>query len=178
MTEDEFDAKSATIVLDYAATASPRIWHQMAMDWNWDSGLYFFRWLLNNPATDRATALMMYWMAGPRWYKQVADHAAAQAAADLFISLDKFDFLESLEQKYCAGFFATNQFAYDPAHDHDGYDWTQEYTDTTAVREIPALLFQKLPGETVEKPWNFIEGLPKVITQQLDALYEQFEEEE
>lgn len=172
---EEFEALCDAIVLEYAATTTPRIWHQMAMDWNWDSGLYFFQWLLNNPATDRATALMVYWMGGPRWYKQAANHTEAKA---LHISLKSFDFIEELEAKYLAGYFTNSQFAYDPAHDHDGYDWTKEYADTVAVREIPPIMFQKLAGEMVEKPKGFVEGLPEPLATRIDALTDAFLDEE
>ncbi|WP_046246846.1 DUF4274 domain-containing protein [Hymenobacter terrenus] len=177
LTEEEFEAKCDALVLEYAASASPRIWHQMVMDWNWDSGLYFFEWLLNNPSTDRATALMMYWMGGPRWFKQVADRAAAQASRSVFISLKSFDFSEALEQRYCAGYFTNSQFSFDPAHDSNGYDWTREYADKPAVREIPPLLFQKLSGEIVEPPVGFTEGLPEPLYQQLEALRDEYYDE-
>lgn len=175
--EEEFEALCDATVLKYAAAAPPRVWHQMVMEWNWDSGLYFFRWLINNPATDRATALMIYWMGGPRIYKQVPDREAAQAAKDLYISLKSFDFIEKLEQKYCAGFFTNSQFAYDPAHDHSGFDWTKEYADKTVVREIPPLMFQKLSGEIVESPVGFTEGMPEPLTEQIDKLLEEYYDE-
>ena len=175
---EEFEALCDATVLEYAASATPRIWHQMVMDWNWDSGLYFFQWLLNNPATDRATALMLYWMGGPRWFKQVANRTEAHATKDPYISLKFFDFSEELEAKYAAGYFTNSHFAYDPAHDHDGYDWTKEYADKVAVRAIPAIMFEKLSGETVEKPIGFVEGMPEPLATRIDAMIDAFFDEE
>ena len=83
-------------------------------------------------------------MTAPRWRKQFASRE--EAARKEPWGLNDFDFVEELEQKYLAGFWTSNAIAAHPARDQDGYDWTGDYADKIAVREIPSLMFQKLEG--------------------------------
>jgi hypothetical protein len=39
--------------------------------------------------------------------------------------------------------------------------------DKAIVREIPAMMFEKLQGKKVERPDNFIDGLPKMYYQKI-----------
>src|SRR5712691_6236599 len=47
--------------------ATPDEWHQVAWNWNWDSGVEALQWIIRQPMCDRGTALLVYWMGGPRY---------------------------------------------------------------------------------------------------------------
>jgi hypothetical protein len=52
-------------ILDFAKNSTKEVQHQMAMEWNWDNYMEFIEWLINNPESDKATILMIYWKSGP-----------------------------------------------------------------------------------------------------------------
>ena len=54
-------------------------------------------------------------------------------------------------------------------------DWTSEYSNQKTVREIPAIMFEKLAGEKVEYPDNFIEGLPEMYYQKISDFIDECE---
>ena len=168
--EEDFEDIEDRLILEYAATASPKLLHQMAMEWNWDSPSPFLNWLADNPQTDKATALMLYWMSGPRYFKQYENAEAAQAG--MGYKSAGFDFSENLESKYLAGFYRNNQFSFDPTvEDHAGTTWTNEYADLKTVRNIPAIMFEKVEGQAVESPTAFVEGMPPDLYEQWETLY-------
>lgn len=173
ISQEEYDRLSDAIVLDYVKDAIPVVWHQMAMDWNYDNDNTFFNWLIDNPATDRATALMVYWMSAPRFSKQYLDRNDVLAKESWYIN--DFDFLERLESKLMSNFFANTNFAYNPKEDHTGTDWTAKYLDLKTVREIPIQLFQSLEGQIVPEPTDFIEGFPQDVIDQFDVLHDKYD---
>ena len=73
ISDEKFEEIVNDIVLDYVKTANPEIWHQMAMEWNWDCSSAFLNWLVDNPKTDKATALMIYWKSAPKYWKKFKD---------------------------------------------------------------------------------------------------------
>lgn len=171
--EEDFDEIEDRLILEYVETASPKLLHQMAMEWNWDSSAPFLNWLANNPQTDKATALMLYWMSGPRYHKQYENAEAAQAGIGYKSS--GFDFSENLESKYLNGFFSNAQFSFDPnVKDHAGTTWTNEYADLKTVRNIPAIMFEKVDGKAVEPPADFIEGMPPDLYEKWETLYNEY----
>jgi hypothetical protein len=176
VSQEEWDRMENEIVIDYAKNATPVLLHQMAMDWNYDNSNAFFNWLIDNPETDKATALMIYWMSGPRWSKKFADREEVSKTTSWY--LEDFDFIERLEEKILTGFFKNSNFAYDPANEHTGTDWTQEYLDEKVVREIPTELYKPLEGLIVPEATNLMEGYPPDVCTQLDALYERYEIDE
>lgn len=173
ISQEEFDKLTDQILIDYVSNATPILWHQMAMDWNYDNSNTFFNWLINNPDTDKATALMIYWMSAPRWSKKFANREDVLKTTSWYI--DDFDFIQKLEDKLLNGFFRNSNFAYNPADEHTGTNWTKEYLDETTVREIPLVLFDPLEGLIVPEPANFIEGFPPDILDQWDALSDKYE---
>lgn len=71
ITDQQFEGIAKKMVLEYAMSAPNRVLHQMAAQWN--GAHEFLEWLVNRPETDKATAVMIYWMSGPRWWKQFSD---------------------------------------------------------------------------------------------------------
>ena len=156
---------------EFLSTASPKEIHQSVITSNWDENKYLLNWIKNNPNIDKATALVAYWMSGPNFLKQYETRKDAEKD----FSLEDFDFIEEIEQKYLDGFWKNSRFEYDPTNDlygcsdddDCGYDWTKEYIDGTIVREIPSVMYKKLEGEKLEYPDNFEEGLPKAYMQKI-----------
>lgn len=176
MTEEELEKATNDIIINYLESSSPLEWHKTAMDWNWDNDLTVLWWIINNPKTDKATALMIYWMSAPRWGKQYANRQEIAENASWY--LNHFDFIEDLESKYTSGFYTNQNYAYNPAKDFNGTDWTNEYTDKPQLREISAELLVELKGEEIKYPDNYIEGVPENIFNEISELIDQYDEDE
>lgn len=158
-------------IIKYAEKQTPKILHQMAMEWNETSA--FLNWLIDNPKTEKATALMIYWMSGPRFFKQFRDR---ETAKEVIGSTTGFDFTENLENKYLSGFYKNNKFSFDPnTADYSGVIWAEQYLDKNIVSAIPAAMFEKMQGEAVEEPQGFIEGMPPELNDIQDELYEKYD---
>lgn len=173
ISQEQYDHLSNQILLNYVRDATPVVWHQMAMDWNYDNENIFFNWLIENKETDRATALMIYWMSAPRFSKQYNNREEVLEKESWYI--DDFDFIERLESKLMNGFFINSNFAYNPKDEHTGTDWTSEYLDLKTVRDIPTQLFEPLEGLIVSEANNFIEGFPPDVLEQFNALDNKYE---
>jgi len=165
-TEEKIENFVNSVWEEFLSAASPKEIHQSVIDSNWDGNNYLLNWIKNNPNCDKATALLAYWMSGPRWQKQFKDREDV-IAKDFAYQLESFDFVEEMEQKYLAGFWKNNQIECDPSNDCEGHDWTREYLDIKTVREIPAMMFVKLEGEAVKRPDNFVEGLPEIYDRKI-----------
>lgn len=176
ISEEAFDEILDELVISYAKQADARELHQMAMEWNWDDDKPFLHWLIENPDTDRGTILMIYWKYGPRYWKQFKDREHVLAEDEY---VESFDIIQNIEQKYTSGFYKTGRFAFDPnKKDYDGTVWSEEYSDKPAVSEIPAVMLQKVDGETVEPPEDFEEGIPPALIEQMEETYEQYDIDE
>ena len=81
------------VLLKLVSNLSPKIWHQMVMEWNWDSYTSFLNWLIENPKTDKATILMIYWKSTPRYNEDI-------------------DFIEKIEKQYLNGFYKQSNFLF------------------------------------------------------------------
>ncbi|MBN9336516.1 MAG: DUF4274 domain-containing protein [Chryseobacterium sp.] len=171
ITHEKFQQLFDEIVIRFAEKQTTKIWHQMAMEWNETS--VFLNWLADNPKTDKATALMMYWKSAPRYHKQFNDREDVLKKQSRAVA--GFDFVEKIEKNYLNGFYETQNFEFNPKNDEQGYDWTSEYQDKPKVREIPEMMFEQLIGEQVKEPENFIEGMPPELYDLQDELYERYD---
>ncbi|TDQ09485.1 DUF4274 domain-containing protein [Pedobacter metabolipauper] len=142
----------------------------MAMQWN--GSHQFLEWLVERPKTDLATAVMVYWMQGPRWWKQYHNKQELIEKGD---SAMGFDFTETLESKILSGFFKDQEFAFDPTKDDHGTIWANEYLDKLTVREIPPFLFRTLVGEEIEMPAGFEEGMPPDLVKKVQDVYDSYD---
>jgi Domain of unknown function (DUF4274) len=164
----EHDKLVDNLIADYLKKAMPKTIHQMAMEWNWDTSDHFFDFIVDNPNTDKATILMIYWMAGPRFEKQFATKEESQQRMG---SCSTFVLLEKIESNFQKGFYNSNEFFYDPnSEDHTGTIWTMQDLEIKTVRDIPDIMFQKLDGEVIETNNNFDEGIPPELFEQIEAL--------
>jgi len=164
MTSDEYEVFTREVWHGFLADATAEDIHRSLLTVNWDDAdLEHPLWarILADPSVDRATALAAYWMSGPRWHKQ---HTAEEACQkDGAVS-------EEIEERYVAGFWTQAGIGYDPRCD-DGQDWTEEYSDVTTVREIPAVMFEPVCGAVVPRPedgWD--DGLPHELAERLFAV--------
>ena len=143
------------VLLKRIPDLSPKVWHQMVMEWNWDAYPSFLDWLIANPKTDKATILMIYWKSEPR-------HNNAS------------DFVEKIEQQYLNGFYKQSNFLFNPKDDV-GEDWTAISSDAY-TRKIPDIMLQKVEGEKIPEPDHFIEGIPPEIDNLIQELFDVYEE--
>lgn len=122
---------------------TPEKLHEFAARYNWDDGLEVPRWIVNHPLCDRGTALMMYWLAGPRYYCQYATRDDVPHSG---WNLQHYDLLREIEEKYLNGFYQHQTILFNPRHDllngMEGYDWTQDYADKPLRKELPVEMFE------------------------------------
>jgi hypothetical protein len=115
--------------------------HAFVATWNWDQGEWGPRAILDNPACEAATALLIYWSCAPEFYLQFASRADVPDHAE-----DVFDLLTEVEARYVAGEFRTGLIAFDPANPADtpaGLSMVGEYDDLrdNFVRALPPLMY-------------------------------------
>jgi hypothetical protein len=170
ISEEKLEELENEIIINYVKTKSPKIWHQMVMEWNWDNSSTFLNWLINNALTDKATALMIYWKSGPRYSKQFKNKEELEKS----YYLNTFEFIEKLEHNYLTGFYKNQNFEYNPKNDNN-FDWTNEYIGLDIVKEIPQSLFLKLEGEKINEPVDFTEGMPPKLYDKLEDLYDKYD---
>ena len=123
--------------------------HAFVRDMNWDGGgADRLRRVLAHPRCDRGTALMIYWLARPRFYikygtrERVRDELWASA-------LDDYDMLREIERRFESGGFATADIPFDPAND-DGHDHTADGQGRRPLIDprtvLPAIMFEPVNG--------------------------------
>lgn len=138
----------------YLTQATPSEWHQVAWNWNWDSGIEPLQWIIRQAACDRGTALLIYWYNGPRYLAQYAMRAEVPD-----YKLEGYDLMLEIEQAYLAGRYTHAEIAFDP-HDDEGHDWTAEYADIPYRHPIPQLMYMASPGRTEARRKDSDEGYP------------------
>ena len=176
ITDKEFEVLKDKIWYEFLENATPLEIHYSVITCNWDGSSLLLNWIKENPKVDKATILIAYWMSAPRWLKQRKDRE--NVLANHSHELKSFDFIEETEAKYIQNFWTESTIALNPAHDHQGYNWTDEYDDRVMLREIPAVMYQKLEGQQVEQPQNFDEGLPMSPLNYAQQVYDLFDEYE
>lgn len=166
MTEHELHIDR--LIAAYLQTARPETVHQMAMEWNWDSNDHFFQFVVDNPHSDKATVLMIYWMAGPRFDKQFE---TKEESKEHMGSDSTFELLEKIESNFQKDFYKNARFHFDPdAEDHTGTVWAMQDLDIATKRDIPGIMFQKLEGEVLDTNDTFEEGVPPELATQIRSL--------
>ena len=138
----------------YLTQATPDEWHQVAWNWNWDSGVEALQWIIRQPMCDRGTALLVYWMGGPRYLAQYTERTEVP-----HYSLEHYDLLMEIERGYLTGRYTGAEIAFD-THDDEGHDWTGEYADIPYRRPIPQPMYAASPGHKVARRTDFDEGYP------------------
>ncbi|MCB2410807.1 DUF4274 domain-containing protein [Hymenobacter lucidus] len=171
--EEELDALELKLVLEWLQTVPTSEWHVLAHEWNYDNSKDVLHWLVDNPRTEKATALMIYWMSGARFHKQYGSAEEARAVASYLGG--KWEFIHELEARYLAGFYTAGTVGFDPRHDGfsgpNGYDWTQDYREYPPKSPLPAEMEQAVPGIQPQSDVVYIEGIPEHIWEQLEKYF-------
>ncbi|MES2820207.1 MAG: DUF4274 domain-containing protein [Pseudomonadota bacterium] len=167
MTPEQIQSQSWEIVRSYLATATRAQWHLFAARANYDSNAAAFQWLIDNPETDRATVLLLYWNLGAAWYVQFACEQDA-------LHPPTFALLRLIEQRYDAGYYQNADIWFDPRHS-DGAG-PGDYPDIPVITPIPDLMLHAVNGKDYVEvdcdPEGFDEGLPLAVVDALYALHE------
>ncbi len=161
---------------DFLQQASSESLYQSLISSNWDSNKQLLDWILNHEEVDQAVVLIAYWMSGPTWAKQFKDQQDVLVKQSWY--LESFNFIEQLEAKYLAGFWKNNHLFYDPANDHNGYNWVSEYSDVAIVRDIPEMMKYALNGKVLDISEAYEDGLPDPWLSRIWNLFDEYEIEE
>lgn len=164
------------IWLNFLQQATPEDIYQSVISSNWDGNQYLLNWILNHAEVDQAVILAIYWMSGVRYLKQYKNREEVLEKASW--SIESYDYLQQLEQKYLNGFWKNQNFAYDPSHDHDEYNWVTEYAEIEIQQEIPEKMLQVLEGKHLTRSSKFEDGLPEPFLSQVWALFDEYEIED
>ncbi|TGE28574.1 DUF4274 domain-containing protein [Hymenobacter metallicola] len=171
--EEELDALEFKLLIEWLETVPTSEWHVLAHEWSYDNSKDILRWLIANPRTEKATALMIYWMAGARFYKQYG--SAKEARARAAYEGAWWEFIHDLEAKYLADFYTAGSVGFDPRRDgfpgHNGHDWTRAYQEYPLRSPLPAVMEQAVPGMQPVSEVVYIEGIPEHIWEQLEKYF-------
>lgn len=120
-----------------ALNITPQLLHRFAQQHNWDEGRDLLVRCIRHPQCSLATALLIYWLGKPHYYRQytrraeVADHERAD-----------FDLLSAIERRVKSGAFELNDITFDPRR-FKGTDWTTSeltYPKLEKKRDIPGYM--------------------------------------
>lgn len=168
--EDEFDELETALIIDYLKKNTPKERQLLAIDWNFDNSKEVIKWIVEQPDTDKGTALFLYWYMNPQFFKKYKDREECEKDGGWI--LEDYDIVETLEKNYISGFYKNQKYAFDPKNDvYSGYDWTKEVDEDEMKAKIPEEMYIALEGEVLESPgWE--EGIPDDITPIFDKLCE------
>lgn len=153
MSTDDAPLDEAELFLrDFLRAATPRQRHTFVRRTSYDRGDATVRFVLDDPTTDRATALAAYWILGASYYSRFP--TAEDVALD---ERPTWELLRLIEDRYAAGFWADHGIAFDPTDD-DEIDWTDDY-GAPVNRPIPEAMCRAVPGELVDDAGTE-DGLP------------------
>jgi hypothetical protein len=87
--------------------AGPDDWHHFVFHRNWDRGLDPLLWIIRQPACDKATALLAFYLSLPgEFVKYDGDRSAVPGYA-----LEAFDLIAEIRRRFLDGFHARSQIA-------------------------------------------------------------------
>lgn len=162
----EGEKKAAALVQSYLEGATPDERHVFAAGHNYDDSLGALRLLVDDPALDAGTALLIHWYLGAGWYAQFADRDAVDEYEH-----DTYDLVRLIEQRYLDGFYGTAEIWFDPAASEGG--GSGDYSEITVRRAVPAELVAPSGGERIVdlRPEGYDDGLPLELAEKVYALH-------
>ena len=167
ITDEQYEQMSNQIIIEFLKSASQKERYQLVSEWNHDAGYEVFKWIINDPETDKAIALMMYWQSGGECNKTYACREDLMQESPW--DAERFDMIEQLEDKYMSGFYKNQLFVYDPTNDSHDYDWTKENWGELK-REMPSEMLQRLDGVKVQFEEDWAEGVPPHVWEKISKL--------
>ena len=134
-----------TILLTYLKAASAETRHAVMRNYPKELPMAeVVAYLKDDPATEKATALLMYWAMYPRFSKQFEAEEARAKEQERFGEV-YFDLIEDLERKYVAGFYTAQTIGYDPY-----YDYSRESGYFGEKRRLPSVMTMPVYGKTID----------------------------
>ncbi|MCL2097808.1 MAG: DUF4274 domain-containing protein [Bacteroidales bacterium] len=159
------DTKIAAF-LTYLETASAETRHIVMQNYPNELPLNeVVAYLKDDPTTEKATALLMYWLMHPRFSKQFDPNEAREKELEKFGEV-YFDLIEDLECKYAAGFYTVQTIGYDPY-----YDYSRDSGYFGEKRRVPSIMNVPVYGKTIDTAtYDREHGLQKGLTAELFAV--------
>lgn len=146
---DSLEDKTVEIARSFLAGATPQQKHLYAAFSNYDGNPVLLRALADNPDTDRATALLIYWYAGARSYSYAED------------------LIQAIEDRYRHDFYSDHGIGFDPYNDelHGAVEsWPNEFD----LEAVPATMLLAVPGIVPDVPGDLEEGLPLGVALEIE----------
>ena len=125
---------------------------------------------MEQPDTDKGTALFLYWYMNPQFFKNIKDREECEKDGGW---ISKIMILWKILKKIIFQvFIKIKNMLFDPKNDvYSGYDWTKEVDEDEMKAKIPEEMYIALEGEVLESPgWE--EGIPDDIIPIFDKLCE------
>jgi len=171
----------AELMSEYLNTAPDQAWLYSACDSNYDGNGQLIRWMIDQPTCPQAAALAVFWYSGAGYYGQFQSRDDVPSHAK-----DTYDFLQTIQDRLLAGFYRVTEIGFDPRNDptpigslsKPGLDWTTQYEGGV---NVPEAMKQAIPGSNLgvmDMPEGWVEGMPPEIYEQVEASYEDEDEEE
>ena len=156
------------LLLSYLQTASAETRHVVMQNYPKELPMAeVVAYLKDDPATEKATALLMYWMMHPRFSKQFEPEEARVKEQEKFGEI-YFDLIEDIERKYAAGFYTAQTIAYDPY-----YDYSRESGYFGEKRRMPSIMSMPVYGKTIDTAlYDREHGLQHGLTAELLAAFQ------
>lgn len=110
-------------------------WHQFVQNYNFDSGLEPFEWLINQKVCDRGTALCLYWNLNPEYF---CDKIKIPTVDNKSMFEQNYKLITEIEKKYLDGFYNSELFLFDPKNDF--------ITSDTNLSCIPKIMQERTNG--------------------------------
>jgi len=155
-----------SLTLDHLRNASPRERHLYVARSNYDGNSAGLQLIADDPGTDRATALMMFWALGARYLAQFADD---NEVPDW--QRQRYTLVRTLESRFLSGFYASGIY-FDPC---DGPVPPDDYADLPLRRSIPEPMYAVVEGQDwvdLDDP-GYDEGLPMSLAEQIWHLFDE-----
>jgi len=118
--------------------------HDLAVEASASASEEELRAIVEHPACDLGTALLVYWTAAPHYYLQYASREEVEA-----FEVPGWDLLATIEARVAGGHYTSQQVRFDPRNDKQtrsirGKDWTVDdrLVRTPPKRAIPPIMLQ------------------------------------
>ena len=163
ISENRFNEMVNNIWSEYLSQASTEDLHQTVLTKNYGdvyiggNGEWIMLWIVDNPNTEKATALLLYWKLGARGI------------------IDKYPLIDKLEENLINNFYKSQLLGFNPKNDTEGYNWTSDYRNNPIQRDIPIELEHSIEGQNVYRSSDFEDGLPIEYYEKIDALFDEYE---
>lgn len=103
--------------------------HQFVLYWNWDDGVKPLQWIVEQPDTDKGTALYIYWLSNP---------------GDVHVHSEIATLISTIENNVKTNFYKNENILFDPSNNHV-IDYPKVNKET-----IPEQMLKATKGKQVE----------------------------